>query len=145
MMDLEKIQTKDFCCLDGFVGSFVDKLFDFDDEFTSVSVIANEDMIQEIFRRIMSMTGTCEDLDATEVPIFEMKAISFNNECYDKEYILTIDNDFGVFLEPMWRNNQYGVGYLNAESNAVYVYETANWDVLNHVDADEVFIFGFED
>ena len=142
-MDLEKIETKDFCCLNCFVGSFVDKLFDFDDEFTTVSVIADGDIIQEIFRQLMSMT--CTDVDDVEAPIFDMKVVDFDNESYSKEYILTIDNNFDVFLEPMWRNNQYGVGYLNAESNAVYVYETANWDVLNHVDADEVFIFGFED
>lgn len=142
-MELEKIQTKDYCCLNCFVESFVDKLFDFDDSFSSVSVIADEDMIQEIFRHIMSMT--CTDADDVEAPIFDMKVVDFDNESYSKEYILTIDNNFDVFLEPMWRNNQYGVGYLYAEANAIYIQETSNYDVLNYVDADEVFIFGFDE
>jgi len=118
------------------VESFVDKLFDFDDDYASVSVVADYDTIKNIFKVLVS--------DKYE-SVFDIAMINIDNIEYFGEYILTIsDVDMKIWIEPAWIKNDNYCGYLNIEGNALFVHETVSFNILNSITADEVIIFGLE-
>lgn len=137
-------ETKDFCCLDKFSEEVISKLVSLMDNLGSVSIVADGDVIQELVKRILSLEVEFKECGIVE---FDLGVISFSPEEYDgynKEYILTLTSDFELWCEPMWRDNEYGTGYIDVESEAVYVYEDCDYQVLEKINSEDVVVFGVD-
>ena len=130
----KEIDHIDYCCIYHFIEAIVAELCDTDEEYASTSIIANDEFTHDLVKVLLS-----DDVD------FDMDVINFDSEDYCGKYIVTITNDFKLFCEPMYRDNKYGKGYLTAESEHVYVMEDVNDEVLDHINSNDIVVFGFED
>lgn len=135
------VEVIDFCCVDGFVEDVVGKIVSNLDDYYSASVISDGCVTQELIKTFLAMVVEIEDFGIAD---FDLGAIRFDPEDYGKEYVLTIANDFEIWCEPMWRDNEYGVGYIDVEDDFVYIHGDCNYKVLEHIDSEDTIIFGID-
>ena len=134
----DDIEVKDYCCIKHFLESIIEELFDTDDEFSSTTIVASGDLAHDLIRLLLSMQIDDEDDDNY---LFHMGMVDFDSIEYDKEYYISINNDFEVWCEPAYHD---GI-YYSDEADHTYVYEDSDYKVLEKVESDDVTIFGFED
>jgi len=131
-------EVKDFCCIHGFTDKVLDDfLKHVNDDTYSVDIIANGYLIQDLIRLLMSV-----QTDNNEF-MFDFGMVNFDSIEYIGEYVLTINNDFELWCEPAYRDNEYGTGYIYTGSDKTYVQDEVNEDVMDKVETDNVIIFGF--
>lgn len=129
----------DFCCLNCFINDVIGTVFDSNEEYATVDIIAHGDLTQEIIREVLSIK-----IDEDICP-FSLGIIEFNPVNYDKEYVVSINKEMEIWCEPAWRDNEYGTGYVMMGGDEVYVHEDCNYKVWNSIDSDNIKIFGFEE
>ena len=131
-------EVKDYCCIHGFVDTIVDKILDHvNDDSYSIDIIANGDLTEDLIRCLMAIETDDDGF------MFNMQDVDYNGLEYNGEYVLTINNDFELWCEPAYRDNEYGEGYIASDSNLAYVYEDSDYEVTDKLDSDNIIIFGF--
>ena len=132
-------EVKDFCCIHGFIENVVDEICDHvNDDGYSIDIVANGELTEDLIRCLLSIETEDDGF------MFNMKAVDYDSFEYNGEYILTINNDFELWCEPAYRDNEFGEGYIYTESDDCYVYEDSNREVMDKIESGNVTIFGFE-
>ena len=133
-----KPEVKDFCCADHFVDKLINDVLDHNDkDFYDISIVANGELAEKLFRILASIQDENDDF------LFDFTWVDFSYE-YDKEYLITITNDLKLCLERAYYKKDNDEGYLYTESDKIFVYQDTDRNVLEKIDADQVTIFGFE-
>ena len=131
-------EVKDFCCIHGFTDNVIDDFLDHvNDDTYSVDIIANGYLIQDLIRILMSIKTDNDEF------MFDFGMVNFDSIEYSEEYVLTINNDFELWCEPAYCDNEYGTGYIYMDSDKTYIQDEVNEDVMDKVESDNVVIFGF--
>lgn len=131
-------EVKDFCCIHGFTDKVLDNFLDHvNDDTYSVDIIANGYLIQDLIRILMSIKTDDDEF------MFDFGMVDFNSIEYSGEYVLTINNDFELWCEPAYRDNEYSTGYIYMDSDKTYIQDEVNEDVMDKIDSEDVVIFGF--
>ena len=132
-------EVKDYCCIHGFVDTIVDKILDHvNDDSYSIDIIAYGDLTEDLIRCLMAIETDDDGF------MFNMQDVDYNGLEYNGEYVLTINNDFELWCEPAYRDNEYGEGYIYTESDDCFVYEDSNREVMDKIESGNVTIFGFK-
>lgn len=98
------------------------------DEYGCVSLIAFYDDMKEILKELLNYSS----LDLACVELMECE---FAN--YFKEYILTIDSDLKIWIQPMFIKDKY----LTYESSIVYVTDDCNRKTLDTNEHESPIVF----
>ena len=134
------LRIKDYCCFHDFVDKIMDDFLNHvNDDTYSIDIIANGDLTQDLIRSFMSIPMEYNDF------MFTCGMVNFDSIDYDKEYVLTIDNNFALWCEPAYRDNEYGTGYIYTEADKTYIQDEVNEKVMDKVGSDDIVIFGFTD
>ena len=132
----DDIGVEDCCCINHFLDSVIEEVFDTDSDFSSTTIVASGELAQDLIRLLLSTT--MEDDDDF---VFHMGMVDFDSVEYDQEYYISINTDHEVWCEPACHD---GIYYTD-EADHTYVYEESNYKILDKVESDDVTIFGFED
>ena len=129
-----------FSCVEELVDDMIDTVLEFDDEFASVTLVANSELTNKVFKEFSSI----------EVNGFEISygIVEINNEEYDDLYYLTFGNDGKVWVEKAWHedNQWHKAGYLYTESDLVYLAGCDGCkEIMDAIDGNEILIFDIED
>lgn len=136
---MKDTEVKDFCCIHGFVEIIIDKILDhINDDSYSIDIIANGDLTQDLIRCLLTIKTDADGF------MLDMKCVDYNGLEYNGEYVLTINNDFEFWCEPVYRDNEYGEGYIYTESDDCFVYEDSNREVMDKIESGNITIFGFD-
>ena len=132
------VEVEDYCCIRHFLEAVIEEVFDTDDEYSSTTIVAKGDLAQDLIRLLLSMQIDDED-DGNF--LFHMCMVDFDSIEYDKEYYISINNDFEVWCEPAYHD---GIYYTD-EADITYVGEDSDYKILDYVESDDITIFGFGD
>ncbi len=136
---MKDTDVKDFCCIHGFTDELVNRICNhLNDEYYSIDIIANGDLTQNLIRCLMAVKTDSDGF------MFDFGMVDFNAIEYDREYIITINNELELWCEPAYHDNEYGKGYIISDSNRSYVYEESDYEVTDKLNSDNIIIFGFD-
>lgn len=96
-----------------------------EEDYSSVDVIAKYDEMKEILTNLICIGHPIVFITGLESP---------NDDGYDKEFVLSINNK-GLWVEPMYREqSQYNeAGYITLKSTVVYVLDNCNSKVIPRI------------
>lgn len=124
----EDVEVKDFCCLDCFINKVISLKDGISDTYGSVTVVANGDFIEDLFKNLLIKDD------------FSFAILNFDSVEYCGEYYLSINTNNEIFIEPAFGENRY----LDDDADFCLIHEDCNYEILDHVYADEKVIFGIE-
>ena len=129
-----------FSCVEELVNDMIDTILEFDDEFASVTLVANPEIINKVFKEFSSI----------EVNGFEINygVVEIDNEEYDDLYYLTFGNDGKVWVEKAWHedNQWHKAGYLYTESDLVYLAGCDSCkEIIDAIEGNEILIFDIDE
>ena len=136
----DDIGVEDCCCINHFLDSVIEEVFDTDSDFSSTTIVASGELAQDLIRLLLSTT--MEDDDDF---VFHMGMVDFDSIEYDQEYYISINTDHEVWCCPSYQDDEYGKGYLIDGADHTYIFEDCNYKILDKIESDVVTIFGFED
>lgn len=88
----------------------------------SVSVVGYYEDINAILKEL------CCD-DSTFIESIDLH--TYQVDGYDKEYILSLNVDGGIWCEPLYVKNKYHEGYISAEDDNMYIFSDVNSKCLS--------------
>ena len=114
-----KMKETNYCCIDCFMEE-VFNIYGYIGEYEAISIYANADVISEIFRELAYTYYEDEP--------FELGIIDFDGGQYDyvREYLLTINDDKTIFIEPVWN----GDVVIQGDSFINFVHADCNSKIL---------------
>ena len=88
------MKEKNFCCIDDFLDDLFN-MYGYVNKYDCITIYANADIISEIFRCLAWITYDDE--------YFEIGQINFDcdGHDYDKEFILSINDDKTIWIQPL--------------------------------------------
>lgn len=102
-----------------------------------VNVICNYDIAVDLFIEL------CER-ENTSIMSVELSSIWCDG--YDKEYVVGIDSDYGVWIEKLYQRNDLAGRYLELDPNCLtFVYQNCIHKSVDNVDEDFLIPFCFDD
>lgn len=130
---------KDYCCYHEFVDKVMDDFLNHVNNNTySIDIIVDGELTQDLIRSFMSIPMEYNSF------MFTCGMIDFDSIEYNKEYILTIDNNFEIWCEPAYHDNEYGKGYIHTEADKIYVQDEVNQKIMDTIKSNDIVIFGFK-
>ncbi|HHT97420.1 MAG TPA: hypothetical protein GXZ90_05970 [Clostridiales bacterium] len=118
------MKEKNFCCIDNFLDDLFN-MYGYVNKYDCITIYANADIISEIFRSLAWITYDDED--------FEIGQINFDcdGHDYDKEFILSINDDKTIWIQPAWDGCVVTKGcgivnYIHADCNSKILIELEN-------------------
>ena len=129
----EYTQETTFCCEFCLTNAMLDTLSTLTDltEYTSVELVAKKDVITEVLRNLLAN----DDFD------FSLGMITFDGTEfeYGKEYVLTINDNCEIWIEPLWRYIDGEWRLFDLESDVLFLHDESNSKILRKLvkDAEE--------
>lgn len=104
-------------------------------ENEEINVIVTYDCINELLKELVSELY----INNYEFDFFDINFGSVEFTSYDKEYLLSIDEDWNIYIEPFWREKCND--YLMAFGKNVYVQKGISLKCLHRSEFDTVYSF----
>ena len=129
-MNYNNIPTKEYCCPVCLTGDILEALMECD-EYESVSVYADADLISDLLKILL--TSTVDDRE------FRIGVIDFDAEGFDYEleYVLTINEDFSLWIEPAYRLVNGKWTLFNSESYITFVDDGCDLEVIKKLQSNK--------
>lgn len=140
MKHFENIKQVDYCCIHALMEDMLDNLNIGSDEFTTVTVVANEDITKDLLRVFMQV-----EIDGFE---FTPEILDLDVCDYDNLYCFDITNNGEISITKAWmEDNEYHKAcYFEIESDLVFLYSNdVDAELINAVHDSNTIIFDFED
>lgn len=122
--------SRDFCCMDCFLNEVLENVVS-EDDYKSVQIICNCELAEDVLKTLSN----------AEINGFGLTyaMIEFNNEEYDKEYVISVTSEGELWCEPLWRstNEYHEAGYIYTEGDIVFIYkDDINDEILDNIGAE---------
>lgn len=108
-------------------------------ENEEINVIVTYDCINELLKELVSELY----INNYKFDFFDINFGSVEFTSYDKEYLLSIDEDWNIYIEPFWREKCND--YLMAFGKNVYVQKGINLECLHRSEFDAVYSFNISE
>jgi len=135
----EKIQDTEFCCPMCLTEELLDSYLHLR-EFECIDLIANADVITEVLRVLLN-----SELDGEE---FTLGMVNIDGVYADYlgEYIMSINEDKKIWIEPAWREIKGEMQLFDTEAYITYIHGDCDSKILQKLDRQDknVMIFDFE-
>lgn len=131
--NIEKIQEADFCCITSLVEDVL-SAFQRIRVYETIDIIANADVITNVLRSLII---------ANKEFSFGMVDIDGGGFDYTGEYVLSIDDEYKIWVEPVWREGKL----INTGAYLTYLHGDCNYRIIKKLDEEDanVLIFDFVD
>ena len=131
-------EVKDFHCIHTFTEEVVNELLDHDsdEDCYTINIIAKERLTKDLIKLLLSIESEDVSFDIGSIDIDDIEM-----EYYDREYMITIDSDYDLYCEPIYRDGDYIV----PESDSTYIYQNSSFEILKEIKFGNKIIFGFEE
>ena len=140
MSDYLYIKTNDYTILEDVLTEIFEKINMGGKEYKTATVVCPYEIAMQLLKIILQNKELGERIN--------IESFSVDSD-YEKEYYFTIGNDFDLWCEPAWyeENEYHKAGYLTTGGDSIYLYEECNWEILKYceVDDDDIVIFGLEE
>lgn len=120
------MKERNYCCVNQFMDDLFN-IYDYIGEYESICIYAHADVISELLRELAHTYYEDEP--------FELGIINFDGGVYDygKEYLLSINDDKTIWVEPCWHEDAiiYGEGFVNfvhADCNSKILLKLEDWE-----------------
>ena len=134
-----KFRNITFSCIEEIVDNMIDDVMKSNEEYYTVNLIANTDIMSEVFKRFCEIKKNGFEID--------FGIIEINTEEYDDLYYLTFGKDGKLWVEKAWHedNQWHKAGYLYNGSEITYICECdTNSEIVSIIDSDEILIFDID-
>ena len=132
------IQETNYHCIHGLLDDILDNLNIGSDEFTSVTVVSNEELTRDLLRLFLSI-----EVDDFE---FTPEILDFDTIDYNDLYYFDVTNNGEISITKAWLNgNEYHDDmYTILESDVLFVYtDDVNEDLTDIMSENNTVIFDF--
>ena len=130
-----RIQDVNFSCVYFLLQDILNKIPLYKNkEYYLITVVADSDLTQELLKLLSSYR-------LNHGREFTYTYLQFDNFDYDKEYYITINENYEIFVEKAW----HGTGYFRSEAEVAYIQEGCNYRIIDAVNRNynDIIIFGF--
>lgn len=137
--DLDKIQDTDFCCPACLTEELITAL-QFTRDYEGIDLIADADLITEVIRILLNIE--IDDIAFT-LGMVEIDGVGAD---YTGEYVLSINDDYTIWVEPAWRNVNGEEKLFDLDNYITYVHADCDSKILQKLAKEDknVMIFDFE-
>lgn len=136
----ELIQDVEISCEHELVEDMIKSMM-LTDEFSCVELYANADIITDVLRILLNV-----DMDGL---MFTLGIVNIDGKGidYDLDYVLSINTDLSVWVEPALRYVDGNLKTIQSEAFLLYVHSQCNYRIIKniHKNKDKALIFSFED
>lgn len=120
------MKETNYCCIDCFMEE-VFNIYGYIGEYEAISIYAHADVISEIFREL---SYTYYEDEPFKLGIIDFDGGGYE---YDKEYILTINDDKTIWIDPAWNDDRVIQGdsfisFVHADCNSKILLKLEEWE-----------------
>jgi len=134
------IQEANYPCIHKLLEDILDNLNIGSDEFTSVTVVSNEELTRDLLRLFLSIE--VDDFD------FNPEILDFDTIDYDDLYYFDVTNNGEISVTKAWleSNKYHDDMYAILESDVLFVYaDDINEDLVDIMSDNNTVIFDFDE
>lgn len=132
----EQIQFTEFCCPVCLTRDILDTL-DIIGQYECIDIYCNSELATELMRNLLSVEYNGKQFT---LGMIELDGVNID---YDRDYLLSINDDLSIWIEPAWN----GDVLLDADGEFAFVCGDCDAKIIQKLEDSEskVMIFDFED